>query len=122
VHGLRRDLAHSLLGLDRLPRGRASVGNRAAERPARERLADRAAGIGLGPARRRRRTPRPTGYGLAVIDPAAGVAIDVHVHTELSRAGHDPMPPALRTAAARYFRSDQALPTVDDVAAYYRER
>jgi predicted TIM-barrel fold metal-dependent hydrolase len=57
-----------------------------------------------------------------VIDPAAVTAIDVHVHTELSRSGHDPMPPQLRAAAARYFRSDEPLPTVDDVAAYYRER
>ena len=50
------------------------------------------------------------------------VAIDVHVHTERSRDGHDPMPPELRAAAARYFRSDEPLPTVDDVAAHYRER
>jgi uncharacterized protein len=57
-----------------------------------------------------------------VIDPAAVVAIDVHVHTELSRTGIDPMPPELRAAAKRYFKSEQALPTVDDVAAYYRER
>jgi len=57
-----------------------------------------------------------------VIDVGAVTAIDVHVHTELSRAGHDPMPPELREAARTYFRSDQALPTVDDVAAYYRER
>jgi uncharacterized protein len=57
-----------------------------------------------------------------VIDLATVRAIDVHVHTELTRAGHDPMPPELREAARSYFRSDQALPTVDDVAAYYRER
>ena len=57
-----------------------------------------------------------------VIDPAAVVAIDVHVHAELSRTGIDPMPPELRAAAKRYFKSEQALPTVDDVAAYYRER
>jgi uncharacterized protein len=57
-----------------------------------------------------------------VIDVAAVTAIDVHVHTELTRDGHDPMPPELRAAAKRYFKSDQALPTVDDVAAYYRER
>jgi len=57
-----------------------------------------------------------------VIDLAAVRAIDVHVHTERSRAGHDPMPPELREAAARYFKSDEPLPTVDDVAAYYRER
>ena len=48
--------------------------------------------------------------------------IDVHVHVERSRAGHDPMPPELREAAARYFHSDEPLPTIDDVVAYYRER
>ena len=57
-----------------------------------------------------------------MIDPAAVIAIDVHVHTELTRDGHDPMPPELRAAARRYFKSDQELPTVDDVAEYYRER
>jgi predicted TIM-barrel fold metal-dependent hydrolase len=57
-----------------------------------------------------------------VIDVDAVTAIDVHVHTELSRAGGDPMPASLREAAARYFHSNQELPTVDDVAAYYRER
>jgi uncharacterized protein len=57
-----------------------------------------------------------------VIDVGQVVAIDVHVHTERSRAGHDPLPPELRAAAARYFASDEPLPTVDDVAAYYRER
>jgi predicted TIM-barrel fold metal-dependent hydrolase len=57
-----------------------------------------------------------------VIDVGAVAAIDVHVHTELSRAGGDPMPAPLREAAARYFHSGQSLPTVDDVAAYYRER
>ena len=57
-----------------------------------------------------------------MIDVAAVAAIDVHVHTELTRGGHDPMPPELREAAGRYFRSDEPLPTVDDVAAYYRER
>ncbi|MGE5272149.1 MAG: amidohydrolase family protein [Verrucomicrobiota bacterium] len=56
------------------------------------------------------------------MDVASVVAIDVHVHTERTRDGHDPMPPELREAAARYFRSDEPLPTVDDVAAYYRER
>jgi predicted TIM-barrel fold metal-dependent hydrolase len=57
-----------------------------------------------------------------VIDLSAVTAIDVHVHTERSRAGHDPMPPELRRAAERYFGADPFLPTVDDVAAYYRER
>jgi uncharacterized protein len=57
-----------------------------------------------------------------VIDLASLMAIDVHVHTELTRDGHDPMPRELRDAAASYFRSDEPLPTVDDVADYYRER
>jgi predicted TIM-barrel fold metal-dependent hydrolase len=60
-----------------------------------------------------------------VIDLDRISAIDVHVHTERSRAGHDPMPAELRAAAARYFGNaftGDALPTVDDVAAYYRER
>ncbi len=57
-----------------------------------------------------------------MIDLDAVVAIDVHVHTELTRSGHDPMPAELRAAARRYFNSDQPLPTVDQVAAYYRER
>jgi len=60
-----------------------------------------------------------------MIDLERIVAIDVHVHAERARDGHDPMPPVLREAAARYFRTGftgDALPTVDDVAAYYRER
>ena len=57
-----------------------------------------------------------------MIDVASVAAIDVHVHTERTRAGHDPMPAELREAAARYFGSDHPLPTIDDVAAYYRER
>lgn len=57
-----------------------------------------------------------------MIDVATVAAIDVHVHAESSRAGHDPMPSELRAAAERYFGSDRSVPTVDDVAAYYRER
>jgi predicted TIM-barrel fold metal-dependent hydrolase len=57
-----------------------------------------------------------------VIDVANVSAIDVHVHTELTRDGHDPLPPELRRAAHSYFGSDEPLPTVDDVAVYYRER
>ena len=60
-----------------------------------------------------------------MIDLSSVTAIDVHVHTERSRSGHDPMPAELREAAARYFGNaftGEALPTIDDVAAYYRER
>ena len=34
-----------------------------------------------------------------MIDVATVAAIDVHVHTERTRAGHDPMPAELRQAA-----------------------
>jgi uncharacterized protein len=53
---------------------------------------------------------------------AALRAIDVHVHAEIARDGHDPMPPRLRSAARRYFRDGGGEPTVDDVVAHYRER
>ncbi len=56
-----------------------------------------------------------------MIDLAAVEAIDVHVHTEVSREGHDPMPPELRAAAKKYFRDGGGEPTVDDVVARYRE-
>ncbi|HVA30562.1 MAG TPA: amidohydrolase family protein [Gaiellaceae bacterium] len=57
-----------------------------------------------------------------MIDVDKVVAIDVHVHAEIARSGTDGMSPELRAAAAAYFGSNEALPTVDDVAAYYRER
>ena len=37
-----------------------------------------------------------------MIDVDAVKAIDVHTHAEVSRDGHDPMPPELREAARRY--------------------
>jgi predicted TIM-barrel fold metal-dependent hydrolase len=49
------------------------------------------------------------------------VAIDVHTHVEVGRHGEDGLPPEWREAAARYF-GEAAMPTIDDVAAYYRER
>ena len=55
------------------------------------------------------------------IDVSAVEAIDVHVHAEVGRAGEDGLPPEWRAAAATYF-GEHALPTADEVAAYYRER
>jgi predicted TIM-barrel fold metal-dependent hydrolase len=49
------------------------------------------------------------------------VAIDVHTHAEVGRRGEDGLRPEWREAAARYF-GESGLPTVEDVAAYYRER
>lgn len=50
------------------------------------------------------------------------VAIDFHVHIELGPSGDDHLSPELRQAASRYFKGDSALPTADEIAAYYRER
>lgn len=50
------------------------------------------------------------------------VAIDFHVHIELGPNGEDHLSPELRQAAMRYFKGDSSLPTVDDIAAHYRER
>lgn len=55
------------------------------------------------------------------IDVEAVVAIDVHTHAEVGRAGEDGLKPEWRAAAAEYFRGG-GLPTAEDVAAYYRER
>jgi uncharacterized protein len=54
------------------------------------------------------------------IDLDAVVAVDVHVHAEVGRSGEDGLLPQWRDATKRYF-GDHPLPTVDDVAAYYRE-
>jgi hypothetical protein len=48
-------------------------------------------------------------------------AIDFHVHAEIGRGGEDGLLPEWRDAAKRYF-GGHALPTIDDVATYYRER
>jgi uncharacterized protein len=55
------------------------------------------------------------------IDVDAVVAIDVHTHAEIGRTGEDGLRPEWREAASAYF-GESALPTVEDVAAYYRER
>jgi uncharacterized protein len=55
------------------------------------------------------------------IDVDSVVAIDVHTHAEVGRTGEDGLLPEWRAAAAKYFR-EEGTPTVEDVAAYYRER
>ena len=49
------------------------------------------------------------------------VAIDVHTHAEVGRTGEDGLRPEWRDAAEKYF-GEGGKPTVEDVAAYYRER
>lgn len=49
-------------------------------------------------------------------------AIDVHVHIEVGPDGDDHLSPELRDAASRYFKGEVHLPSIDEVADYYRER
>jgi predicted TIM-barrel fold metal-dependent hydrolase len=44
------------------------------------------------------------------------------VHIEIGPEGDDHLSPELREAASRYFKGDIHLPSLDEVAAYYRER
>jgi predicted TIM-barrel fold metal-dependent hydrolase len=50
------------------------------------------------------------------------VAIDFHVHVEMSEAGGDSLPADLREAAVGYFRGQSARPTALELAQHYRER
>jgi predicted TIM-barrel fold metal-dependent hydrolase len=51
------------------------------------------------------------------------VAIDVHTHAEVSRSGAASLPDDLLAASARYFKTTGGrTPTVEEIAAYYRER
>lgn len=57
-----------------------------------------------------------------VLDPGEIVAIDVHVHVETGPSGDDHLSPELREAASRYFRGNETLPSIDDIADHYRSR
>ncbi len=56
------------------------------------------------------------------IDTDALVAIDMHVHVEVDGHGHTSLPQSLIDAATKYFRSEPARPSLDEIADYYRER
>lgn len=56
------------------------------------------------------------------LSPDEVVAVDVHVHVEVGPEGYDHLSPTLREAASRYFRGETVLPTIDEIAVYYRER
>ncbi len=56
------------------------------------------------------------------MDLDALVAIDVHVHAEVSATGHPSLPLHLAEGAAAYFGADHRMPTVPEIAAHYRER
>ncbi|HEY9393002.1 MAG TPA: 4-hydroxyphenyl-beta-ketoacyl-CoA hydrolase, partial [Nocardioides sp.] len=57
------------------------------------------------------------------IDTASIRALDMHTHVEADHHGHFSLDQELMDASAAYFRGDHPrTPTVDDLAAYYRER
>lgn len=57
------------------------------------------------------------------VDPAAVTAIDTHVHVEADGHGHRSLDDELLEASAAYFKSGQdRTPTLERIAAHYRER
>ncbi|MWA04073.1 amidohydrolase family protein [Actinomadura sp. LD22] len=57
------------------------------------------------------------------MDVDALTAIDVHTHAEISKDGHGSLSPALFGASEEYFKSHgHRQPTIEEMAAYYRER
>ena len=57
------------------------------------------------------------------VDPNAIVALDMHVHIEADRHGRYSLDQRLMDASATYFKAGtDRTPTLDQVAAYYRER
>ena len=57
------------------------------------------------------------------LDLDALVAIDVHTHAETDGCGHYSLPEDLRLGADKYFGAEGGgPPTIDELAAYYRER
>src|SRR5690349_15586437 len=57
------------------------------------------------------------------IDPDAIVALDMHVHVEADAHGHFSLDRQLLDASAAYFRAGaDRTPTLEHIAAYYRER
>lgn len=57
------------------------------------------------------------------IDLDAIVALDVHTHVEADDQGHFSLDQELMDASAAYFKADQdRTPTIDRIAAHYRER
>jgi uncharacterized protein len=57
------------------------------------------------------------------MDVDALTAIDVHTHAEISKDGHGSLSPELFGASEEYFKAQgHRQPTIDETAAYYRER
>lgn len=65
----------------------------------------------------------PTNVGERAMDIGELVAIDVHTHAEVSSKGHSSLDDDLHDASSAYFKVEgKRKPTLEETAAYYRER
>ena len=62
----------------------------------------------------------PTRYEPA-LDVASLAAIDMHVHVEIDGHGHLSLPQELMDASSAYFKAEERTPSLDAIAATYRE-
>ena len=62
----------------------------------------------------------PTRYELG-LDVASLTAIDMHVHIEIDGHGHVSLPQELMDASSKYFKAEERTPSLDAIAATYRE-
>ncbi|MCC3281846.1 MULTISPECIES: amidohydrolase family protein [Arthrobacter] len=62
----------------------------------------------------------PTRYELG-LDVDSLTAIDMHVHIEIDGHGHVSLPQDLMDASSKYFKTEERTPSLDDIAATYRE-
>jgi uncharacterized protein len=56
------------------------------------------------------------------VDLARLTAVDVHVHVEADHDGRMSLPEDFAASSSAYFGASPHRPTVDEIAAYYRER
>ncbi|MFT4470238.1 amidohydrolase family protein [Arthrobacter sulfonylureivorans] len=62
----------------------------------------------------------PVRYELG-LDVASLTAIDMHVHVEIDGHGHVSLPQELMDASSKYFKAEERTPSLDAIAATYRE-
>lgn len=62
----------------------------------------------------------PTRYELG-LDVASLTAIDMHVHIEIDGHGHVSLTQELMDASSKYFKAEERTPSLDAIAATYRE-
>jgi uncharacterized protein len=62
----------------------------------------------------------PTRYELG-LDVDSLTAIDMHVHIEIDGHGHVSLPQELMDASSKYFKAEERTPSLDAIAATYRD-